>query len=418
MFRCITQLKALVIDIDDIHEDFDVWTWAVERYQCFFITSNPDTADMLARKYGNNYIFLLKKYQKLFAPSKATHEIVLSKLGVKTTELVYVTGNKGFIDNAMCFLCGTIWITNRQLTYADVGTAPDLICRRVESLKNRLEETTQGFFGETTFSKKQNITGHIVPVVFTVDDTEIHMWMLGRYFGYGHYMSQLHPYSTAIYLNKKEGKANSIFNEHFAKLYSIAVKRIMKSNTVDAVCAVPVRPGIINRFESILNYIAENCGIKNIDKNFSCIKNYPTQKNLSKAARQENVQNVFEYDGDLTGKNVVLIDDIVTTGATLRECINELKWCGVQQVFVIVLGVNQQNREYWTSAKAQVSCPNCGEAMHLLVNSNNKNFFYSCYQCGKTLNFENGMEILHKQVNAEFENIQKENPSYSSFFTS
>ena len=54
MFRCITQLKALVIDIDDIHEDFDVWTWAVERYQCFFITSNPDTADMLARKYGNN----------------------------------------------------------------------------------------------------------------------------------------------------------------------------------------------------------------------------------------------------------------------------------------------------------------------------------------------------------------------------
>lgn len=408
MFRCITQLKALVIDIDNIQESFDVWAWAIERYQCFFITSDSGTANALESLYGNISVYLLKKFQKLFAPSKVTHEKALSELGVKTTELVYVTGDKNFADNAMCFLCGTVWITNQQLTYTDVGTAPDLICKSVESLKNRLKETTQGFFGEVTFSKKTDITGHIMPIAFNVDHTQIYMWMLGRYFGYSHYMSQLHPYSTAIYFNKKEGKAKGVFNEHFAKLYSITIKRIMKNSAVDAVCAVPVRPGRMNRFETILDYIAIDCGIKNIDKNFRCIKDYPSQKNLSKATRQENVQNVFKYNGDLTGKNVVLIDDIVTTGSTLRECINELSWCGVKQVFVIVLGVNQQSGGYWTSNKAQVSCPNCGEGMQLFVNSSNKEFFYSCHNCNKTLSFENGMEILCKQVNSEFENIQED----------
>lgn len=413
MFRCITHLKALIIDIDSFYEDFDVWTWAVNKYQCIFITSDLDTANILSEIYGSNFVFLLKKFQKLFAPNSATHEWILAKLGVKTSELIYVTGDKEFADNAMCFLCGTVWVTNQQLTYADASTAPDLICRSIESLKRRLEETTQGFFGETTFSKNSNITGHIIPIIFELDNTYIYMWMLGRYFGYSHYMTQLHPYSTAIYLNKKEGKAKGIFDTHFSRLYSIAVKRIMKNNIVDAICAVPVRPGSPDRFRSILNSIASNCGIENINENFRCVKNYPTQKNLSKAARRENVQNVFTYYGDLTGKNIVLIDDIMATGATIRECIAELNNCGAKQIFVIVLGVNQQNGGYWKSDKSQVSCPQCGEAMHLLINSNNKNFFYSCYQCKKTLSLESGLEILYEQVNTEFENM--ENEDFSSF---
>lgn len=45
-----------------------------------------------------------------------------------------------------------------------------------------------------------------MPIKFECDGHPIQLFSLGRYFGYSHYMNQLHPYSSAIYLNKQEKK--------------------------------------------------------------------------------------------------------------------------------------------------------------------------------------------------------------------
>ncbi|MCP4726246.1 MAG: ComF family protein, partial [bacterium] len=37
----------------------------------------------------------------------------------------------------------------------------------------------------------------------------------------------------------------------------------------------------------------------------------------------------------LKGKNTILVDDIVTSGATINECAKELKKAGVENVFVL-----------------------------------------------------------------------------------
>jgi hypothetical protein len=39
--------------------------------------------------------------------------------------------------------------------------------------------------------------------------------------------------------------------------------------------------------------------------------------------------------------------------------------------------------------------------MHLLINSKNRGFFYSCYECRNTKSFETGRLELCDQVNGE-----------------
>lgn len=55
--------------------------------------------------------------------------------------------------------------------------------------------------------------------------------------------------------------------------------------------------------------------------------------------RKQNVKDAFEIinHDQLKGKNVVLIDDVWTTGATLEACTKTLKKSGAKRVFVLAL---------------------------------------------------------------------------------
>jgi ComF family protein len=64
-----------------------------------------------------------------------------------------------------------------------------------------------------------------------------------------------------------------------------------------------------------------------------------TQKKLDSEARSKNVSGKFVYDEDkdLGGKNVVLIDDVVTTGATVAEAIRVLRENNAGEITVLCL---------------------------------------------------------------------------------
>lgn len=65
-------------------------------------------------------------------------------------------------------------------------------------------------------------------------------------------------------------------------------------------------------------------------------KNTEMQAQLKFKQRAKNVKNAFGLNGELTHKHIVLIDDVMTTGNTLRECVKTLKKAGVQKVKVLV----------------------------------------------------------------------------------
>lgn len=63
------------------------------------------------------------------------------------------------------------------------------------------------------------------------------------------------------------------------------------------------------------------------------------QTTLSKAARKENVLDAFLLNEniDVKGKTILLVDDVMTTGATLNACAAELKKAGAKSVYCLVL---------------------------------------------------------------------------------
>jgi ComF family protein len=61
------------------------------------------------------------------------------------------------------------------------------------------------------------------------------------------------------------------------------------------------------------------------------------QADLADKERRRNVHGAFECRGDLSGQRILLIDDVMTTGATANECARTLKMHGAQSVTVAVV---------------------------------------------------------------------------------
>jgi ComF family protein len=69
------------------------------------------------------------------------------------------------------------------------------------------------------------------------------------------------------------------------------------------------------------------------------IKENKAQVELSEKERKENVKGVFfiKNKEEIRGKNVLLVDDVFTTGATMEEAARVLKEAGVKKIIGIVI---------------------------------------------------------------------------------
>lgn len=76
------------------------------------------------------------------------------------------------------------------------------------------------------------------------------------------------------------------------------------------------------------------------------IKDTPRQTNLNRAKRQRNMQDAFciKNASNLKGKKILLVDDVLTTGITLRECAKVLYKQGAKEISGITwtAGLNKE----------------------------------------------------------------------------
>ncbi len=65
----------------------------------------------------------------------------------------------------------------------------------------------------------------------------------------------------------------------------------------------------------------------------------PPQTGLSVAARRENVRGVFEVvnPAAVRGRRIVVVDDVMTTGATISACARALRRAGAAEVLALTL---------------------------------------------------------------------------------
>jgi predicted amidophosphoribosyltransferase len=62
------------------------------------------------------------------------------------------------------------------------------------------------------------------------------------------------------------------------------------------------------------------------------------QARLGLEDRRGNVRNAFECRESLTGRSVILVDDVLTSGASLDELARTVRLHGAQHVLAAVVG--------------------------------------------------------------------------------
>ncbi|MDP2708488.1 MAG: double zinc ribbon domain-containing protein [bacterium] len=92
-----------------------------------------------------------------------------------------------------------------------------------------------------------------------------------------------------------------------------------------------------NQAELLAGALAKNYGLALDCKNLIRIKHKKPQAKLNEIQRLANIKDCFAWQGgNLNNKNIVLVDDVVTTGATLNECAKVLKAAGAGEVWALV----------------------------------------------------------------------------------
>lgn len=87
--------------------------------------------------------------------------------------------------------------------------------------------------------------------------------------------------------------------------------------------------------------VSKHCGVPLLPAALQRIRYTPPQASLSRKERLDNVRGAFRVrtkcKPKIAGKTVVLIDDVMTTGATLYACCKSLNRAGAKEVRVLTL---------------------------------------------------------------------------------
>ena len=92
-----------------------------------------------------------------------------------------------------------------------------------------------------------------------------------------------------------------------------------------------------NQAELLAKHISQETGLDYANM-LTKIKNTQSQTELNFKDRQNNIKGVFRCQNPeiIKNKNILLVDDVITTGATLQECALVLKQNGAKTVGAVV----------------------------------------------------------------------------------
>jgi len=96
-----------------------------------------------------------------------------------------------------------------------------------------------------------------------------------------------------------------------------------------------------NQAALLAHSLAEHINLPVLPDTLQRIRRTPTQSGLTRRQRMENMHAAFRVTKNkrklLKGKSVILVDDVMTTGATLDACSRALHDAGVTDVYVLTL---------------------------------------------------------------------------------
>ena len=83
-----------------------------------------------------------------------------------------------------------------------------------------------------------------------------------------------------------------------------------------------------------------------VEKMLMKCRHNPAQSGIEDAkARKDNVRDAYRICGDPEGRRIILVDDILTTGATAGECAKVLRTAGAAKIYLTAVASGKGRKE-------------------------------------------------------------------------
>lgn len=141
---------------------------------------------------------------------------------------------------------------------------------------------------------------------------------------------------------KNQPKIGEMLGQHYGNI----LHQAPLIEAINAIVAIPLHPKRFkergyNQSDFFAKGLSVSLNIPLYTKCIARIRYTPSQTTKNKIERATNLKGAFKViqPGLLRGKHLLLVDDILTTGATLTSCTNALLAAGVAKVSIATIAV-------------------------------------------------------------------------------
>jgi predicted amidophosphoribosyltransferase len=398
LFTELTRLKLLIVGVSEDILNSNNWSKVTSLVQCAFVVPQSSYDCWKARLHPDG---LVMAAQPGWPAPRASIRKILDLTNLQPHEVAYLTDNRSELRAIANSRVGA-------LLWGEVpsdGTLPDVLVSDMDDLayvtSEYLGNRAVGYYGEVgaTVDSRLRISGKRGEIVLNpleVDETrELQVVILGRYFPISDARHYMHQYTARILRTKN--KTDPILAQTLAGLLT----HLNKQDRIDCVTIVAPKPSR-QQNNGLGSTVAKACmkaGLQYCDSLLTCPEDFPSQRGLSLNQRCENVRGKFRVSRCGRIGRVVIVDDIMTTGSTLRECCTVLLNGGVDRVSPVVFGRTQEVIPAETGKRLMCPENGCDGEMRVRLRKDDSAPFWGCSNfpsCRRTMKWEDGLEAASR----------------------
>jgi predicted amidophosphoribosyltransferase len=418
MFISLNDLKGLIVDLDSFPKEFDdKWINIDLSISILFLSKDVERLSDI-EKINPGFLTHNGTFGGFLNKRKCLIE-VLQILEMESFEMAVLSRNLEILKYLQGMNVSTIFFSEEHyISYEDVGKLPDFLIGSIEDINHIISGDLLGFFSEAAsiiyngnhIEFKQGI---VIVTDKEYDNITSTVVSGGRYFSTSDIRYPVHQLSQRIIRNKDYFESQVGL---FSSIYSDLVRFIEEQiEEVDALTRIPPRPSQTkDRMVDCVKYVCEKKPhIRNASNSLICVRDYESQKFLNQEERLSNIQGVFRATDGFQGMHVVVLDDVISTGATALEAARELYQAGARKVTILVLAINQF-KHFLSFGNKPLECQ-CGGELKMRFNGYNNSAFFGCGNyptCRINLDFFKGVHAYNRLNKIEVNREELDEPEW------
>jgi hypothetical protein len=301
----------------------------------------------------------------------------IRQLGAQKASTLYVGDDVGDVEAAYHAGIRSVGVGWGPTSLFEMSsTAPDIYIEKPGILARTELLPGLGYVAEC-ISDNAEFAGHWGSVLRSDDNPPV--FALGRYFP----TADPRHATSALSANILRLKNDDAIAPTLGRAFGLALSPLDWAPKY--IVPVPPKPSQPrNRFAELLKAAARHLPRDSVTLDgLKCIKEIEGYKQMNALDRQEAIRGAFKSNYNWNGTGILLLDDVYTTGETVKECARVLARSGAGEVRIVTLGKDQR-------AFLRKQCSACHRPMRVRTNSHTGDKFWGCSgypnQCQHTEN--------------------------------